>query len=177
LCFRSLPSLLLLVCWWPSRSFHHGAAEAFAPTGTGIHIHMHRALVLVAPSSSNASCMRRQRGTAIILPSTTRTRTRTRSGSISGSENNNEDAGPIDNDDELLRLIRGPLGAERSTIEMFPKAIMILSDTTGVTAKTAVEKGLAQFNGCDDRFFTVPQQGDGDGVSKYRSYNIYSIYY
>jgi regulator of PEP synthase PpsR (kinase-PPPase family) len=39
---------------------------------------------------------------------------------------------------------------------------MILSDSTGVTAKTAVEKGSAQFNGCDDRFFTVPQQGDGD---------------
>jgi regulator of PEP synthase PpsR (kinase-PPPase family) len=68
----------------------------------------------------------------------------------------------VENDDELLRLIRGPLGAEVERSKIRPKAIIILSDTTGVTAKTAVEKGLAQFNGCDDRFFSVEQNENLD---------------
>jgi regulator of PEP synthase PpsR (kinase-PPPase family) len=57
---------------------------------------------------------------------------------------------------------------------MRPKAILILSDTTGVTAKTAVEKGLAQFNGCDDRFFTVQNNendSDDDGDEACESMN------
>jgi len=70
---------------------------------------------------------------------------------------NSENQG--DDDDELIRLIRGPLGVERPRIR--PKAIMILSDTTGVTAKAAVEKGLQQFNSCDERFFNI-QQGDSE---------------
>jgi regulator of PEP synthase PpsR (kinase-PPPase family) len=97
------------------------------------------AFVPISRAPSNA-CIRQD---TVILSFTT------------GSVNDNGS----DDDDELLRLIRGPMGAERSKVR--PKAIMILSDTTGVTAKTAVEKGLAQFNGCDDRFFNV-EQGDLD---------------
>jgi regulator of PEP synthase PpsR (kinase-PPPase family) len=55
-----------------------------------------------------------------------------------------------DTDEEMIRLIRGPLGA--STPRPRPKVVVILSDTTGVTAKSAVEKSLAQFNGCDERY-------------------------
>lgn len=55
-----------------------------------------------------------------------------------------------DEDEALIRLIRGPLGA--AVQRPRPKAIIILSDTTGVTAKAAVEKSLVQFNGCDERF-------------------------
>lgn len=139
--------VLVLLVWWPS-SFHNSAAEAF----------------IVGPlcraPSSNA-CIRLHDITVI------------RSSNIgSANENSNND-----DDDELLRLIRGPLGAERPTIR--PKAIMILSDTTGVTAKTAVEKGLAQFNGCDDRFFSVEQQGkdnndnDGDEACETMNTKIY----
>jgi regulator of PEP synthase PpsR (kinase-PPPase family) len=91
----------------------------------------------LSEAPSNA-CTRRQHDITVLLSSPT----------SSGSGENNSD-------DELLRLIRGPLGAETERSKIRPKAIMILSDTTGVTAKTAVEKGLAQFNGCDDRFFTV----------------------
>lgn len=75
------------------------------------------------------------------------------------SSANGEGEEEADDDDELIRLIRGPLGAERPRVR--PKAILILSDNTGVTAKSAVEKGLAQFNGCDERFFTI-QQGNVD---------------
>jgi [pyruvate, phosphate dikinase]-phosphate phosphotransferase / [pyruvate, phosphate dikinase] kinase len=55
-----------------------------------------------------------------------------------------------DEDEELIRQIRGPLGAARERPR--PKSIVILSDTTGVTAKAAVEKSLVQFNGCDERY-------------------------
>lgn len=55
-----------------------------------------------------------------------------------------------DEDEAMIRLIRGPMGA--STPRPRPKSILVLSDTTGVTAKAAVEKSLAQFNGCDERF-------------------------
>jgi regulator of PEP synthase PpsR (kinase-PPPase family) len=124
-------SFLLLVWWSSLLSYHHSSAEAFVPA------------ILRRVPSSNA-CIRRD---AVILSSTT---------GSTGSRSDNEI--DDDDDDELLRLIRGPMGAERPP-KMRPKAIMILSDTTGVTAKTAVEKGLAQFNGCDDRFFTVQSQG------------------
>ena len=65
-----------------------------------------------------------------------------------------------DDDEELIRLIRGPLGAavERPR----PKSIVILSDTTGVTAKAAVEKSLAQFNGCDERYMSTYLREDTD---------------
>ena len=61
-----------------------------------------------------------------------------------------DDSELTDEDEEMIRLIRGPLGA--ATPRLRPKAIIILSDTTGVTAKSAVEKSLAQFNGCDERY-------------------------
>jgi [pyruvate, phosphate dikinase]-phosphate phosphotransferase / [pyruvate, phosphate dikinase] kinase len=53
-------------------------------------------------------------------------------------------------DDEMIQSILGPLGATRPRPK--GRSILILSDTTGVTAKSAVEKGLAQFNGCDERY-------------------------
>ena len=58
-----------------------------------------------------------------------------------------------DEDEEMIRLIRGPLGAKNPRPR--PKAIIIISDTTGVTAKSAVEKSLAQFNGCDERYMVT----------------------
>jgi regulator of PEP synthase PpsR (kinase-PPPase family) len=58
-----------------------------------------------------------------------------------------------DEDEEMIRLIRGPLGSQNPRPR--PKAIIILSDTTGVTAKSAVEKSLAQFNGCDERYMVT----------------------
>ena len=58
-----------------------------------------------------------------------------------------------DEDEEMIRLIRGPLGANNPRPR--PKAIIIISDTTGVTAKSAVEKSLAQFNGCDERYMVT----------------------
>jgi hypothetical protein len=62
-------------------------------------------------------------------------------------------------DDELIKLIRGPLGAERPRIK--PRAVMILSDGTGLTAKSAIEKTIAsQFNGCDERFLGVKLSDD-----------------
>ena len=64
-------------------------------------------------------------------------------------------------DEELIRLIRGPMGAK--TPRPKPKTILILSDTTGVTAKSAVEKSLEQFNGCDERFYALKWDSD-DGI-------------
>ena len=58
-----------------------------------------------------------------------------------------------DEDEEMIRLISGPLGAKNPRPR--PKAIIIISDTTGVTAKSAVEKSLAQFNGCDERYMVT----------------------
>jgi [pyruvate, phosphate dikinase]-phosphate phosphotransferase / [pyruvate, phosphate dikinase] kinase len=58
-----------------------------------------------------------------------------------------------EDDEELIRLIRGPMGA--SIPRPRPKTVVIVSDTTGVTAKAAVEKSLAQFNGCDERYNTI----------------------
>jgi regulator of PEP synthase PpsR (kinase-PPPase family) len=40
------------------------------------------------------------------------------------------------------------------------RSILILSDTTGVTAKSAVEKGLSQFNGCDERFLSADDEDE-----------------
>ena len=69
------------------------------------------------------------------------------------------------NDDEtndledVFSAIRGPLGKSPLQAEFRPKRILILSDTTGLMAKSAVEKSLAQFNGCgDERFFLVPDE-------------------
>jgi regulator of PEP synthase PpsR (kinase-PPPase family) len=64
-----------------------------------------------------------------------------------------DDSQFTDEDEEMIRLIRGPLGA--ATPRPRPKAIIIISDTTGVTAKSAVEKSLAQFNGCDERYIVT----------------------
>ena len=72
-----------------------------------------------------------------------------------------------DEDEAMIQLIRGPLGA--ATPRPRPKSILVLSDTTGVTAKAAVEKCLAQFNGCDERFVgtraleTYDDDDDDDG--------------
>ena len=56
-------------------------------------------------------------------------------------------------DDELIRLIRGPLGAQK---RVRPKCVMVLSDGTGLTAKSAIEKTItSQYNGCDERFFSL----------------------
>lgn len=55
-------------------------------------------------------------------------------------------------DEELIRRIRGPLGAAPSAV---PKSILIFSDTTGVTARSAVVKSLQQFNGCDERYYSL----------------------
>jgi regulator of PEP synthase PpsR (kinase-PPPase family) len=38
------------------------------------------------------------------------------------------------------------------------RMIIVISDTTGVTAKAAVERSLSQFNKCDDRFVQQQQQ-------------------
>lgn len=54
-----------------------------------------------------------------------------------------------EDDEEIIRLLRGPLGA---TTRTRTKAIYTVSDTTGGMAKSAVERALVQFNGCDDRF-------------------------
>jgi regulator of PEP synthase PpsR (kinase-PPPase family) len=67
-----------------------------------------------------------------------------------------DDRNVSEEEEELIRLIRGPMGMQQLQQQQHsrprPKAIIILSDTTGVTAKSAVEKSLAQFNGCDERY-------------------------
>jgi regulator of PEP synthase PpsR (kinase-PPPase family) len=41
---------------------------------------------------------------------------------------------------------------------------MILSDSTGLTAKSTVEKMMtSQYNGCDDRFFGITLAGEDGG--------------
>jgi regulator of PEP synthase PpsR (kinase-PPPase family) len=61
-------------------------------------------------------------------------------------------------DAELIRQILGPLGVKRPRTK--PRVIMILSDGTGLTAKSAIEKTTAfQFNGCDERFSSVTLVG------------------
>jgi regulator of PEP synthase PpsR (kinase-PPPase family) len=61
-------------------------------------------------------------------------------------------------DAELIRQILGPLGVKRPRTK--PRIIMILSDGTGLTAKSAIEKTTAfQFNGCDERFSSVTLVG------------------
>jgi regulator of PEP synthase PpsR (kinase-PPPase family) len=61
-------------------------------------------------------------------------------------------------DAELIRQILGPLGAKRPRTK--PRVIMILSDGTGLTAKSAIEKTTAtQYNGCDERFSSVTLVG------------------
>jgi regulator of PEP synthase PpsR (kinase-PPPase family) len=62
-----------------------------------------------------------------------------------------------EDEDTIFRLLRGPLGNQATAQStMTKKAIFILSDTTGGTAKSVVEKSLTQFNGCDDRFQIFP---------------------
>lgn len=56
-------------------------------------------------------------------------------------------------DEAMIRMIRGPI--MDGTAVRKPRSILILSDTTGITAKAAVEKAMAQFNGCDERFVGV----------------------
>jgi [pyruvate, phosphate dikinase]-phosphate phosphotransferase / [pyruvate, phosphate dikinase] kinase len=58
-------------------------------------------------------------------------------------------------DEEIIRLVRGPLGSQRTRRQ--PKTFFILSDTTGTTAKAAIERSLNQFNGCDNRYLIVKQ--------------------
>ena len=65
---------------------------------------------------------------------------------------NNED------DEAMIQSILGPMGQKRKGKR--GRSILILSDTTGVTAKSAVEKGLAQFNGCDERFLSADENGE-----------------
>lgn len=61
-------------------------------------------------------------------------------------------------DAELIRQILGPLGAKRPRTKS--RVIMILSDGTGLTAKSAIEKTTAsQYNGCDERFSSVTLVG------------------
>lgn len=67
---------------------------------------------------------------------------------------NNED------DEAMIKSILGPMGQKRKGKR--GRSILILSDTTGVTAKSAVEKGLAQFNGCDERFLQSADEDDED---------------
>eukprot|EP00525_Craspedostauros_australis_P006157 CAMPEP_0198114362 /NCGR_PEP_ID=MMETSP1442-20131203/5771_1 /TAXON_ID= /ORGANISM="Craspedostauros australis, Strain CCMP3328" /LENGTH=444 /DNA_ID=CAMNT_0043771661 /DNA_START=13 /DNA_END=1347 /DNA_ORIENTATION=+ len=70
----------------------------------------------------------------------------------SSEGDSDSDANP--SDEELLQLIRGPLGMDRPRVK--PKAIFVLSDGTAVTAKSVIEKTITtQFNGCDQRFFNV----------------------
>ena len=66
---------------------------------------------------------------------------------------NNED------DEAMIKSILGPMGQKRKGREK-SRNILILSDTTGVTAKSAVEKGLAQFNGCDERFLSAEDEDE-----------------
>lgn len=65
-----------------------------------------------------------------------------------------------ESDDDIIRMLRGPLGNQGNRTK--PKTIVIISDTTGVTAKSAVEKSIQQFNGCDDRFSVTTNEKDED---------------
>ena len=69
------------------------------------------------------------------------------------SSHREDDTEDVD-DEELIRLIRGPLGAQQPP-RFRPKVFFILSDSTGATAKAAVERSLAQFNGCDNRYSII----------------------
>ena len=71
-----------------------------------------------------------------------------------------------ESDDDIIQMLRGTLGNQVTRAK--PKTIVIMSDTTGVTAKSAVEKSLAQFNGCDDRFLNVASE-DGDDCEMLRT--------
>lgn len=64
---------------------------------------------------------------------------------------------PNEDDEELIKSILGPMGTRKRTES---RSIVILSDTTGVTAKSAVEKSLSQFNGCDERFLSAEDEDD-----------------
>ena len=57
-------------------------------------------------------------------------------------------------DAAMLEIIRGAAGNRKGQQQgqRKPKSILILSDATGVTAKSSVERSLTQFNGCDERF-------------------------
>ena len=76
-----------------------------------------------------------------------------------------QDGGDIDDDELLLAQIRGPIGTasglgqpRRTT----PKTVLIISDGTGLTAKSAVETTITnQFHGCDERF-AIEIVGEGD---------------
>lgn len=65
-----------------------------------------------------------------------------------------------DEDEDLIRSILGPKG--NKTRRPQARTITILSDTTGVTAKCAVEKSLKQFNGCDERVASFDTEDDDD---------------
>ena len=77
-----------------------------------------------------------------------------------------EDDTTSNEDDDIIRMLRGPIGNQVTRTK--PKTILIISDTTGVTAKSAVEKSLAQFNGCDDRFSTTVTE-DGEDCEVLRT--------
>jgi len=64
---------------------------------------------------------------------------------------------PNEDDEDMIKSILGPSGTKR---KKRGQSIFILSDTTGVTAKSAVEKGLAQFNGCDERYLSTDDDDD-----------------
>jgi len=65
---------------------------------------------------------------------------------------------PNDDDEAMIKSILGPMGQKRKGKR--GRSILILSDTTGVTAKSAVEKGLAQFNGCDERYLAAEDEDE-----------------
>lgn len=65
---------------------------------------------------------------------------------------------PSEDDEEMIRTILGPMGSQKPRPS--GRSIIILSDTTGVTAKSAVEKSLIQFNGCDERFLSAEDEDE-----------------
>jgi regulator of PEP synthase PpsR (kinase-PPPase family) len=67
-------------------------------------------------------------------------------------------SGPSEEDEDVIRMLRGNIGNQEARTRV--KSIFVMSDTTGVTAKAVVEKSLAQFNGCDDRFTTFTTSED-----------------
>ena len=71
---------------------------------------------------------------------------------------------PSEDDEELIRTILGPMGSKKPRPR--GRSIIILSDTTGITAKSAVEKGLSQFNGCDERFSSAEEEGPCELMQK-----------
>lgn len=56
-------------------------------------------------------------------------------------------------DEAIIRQIRG----DAEPPQRGPRTIVIFSDTTGVTAKSAVSKSIAQFNGCDERYIVLDE--------------------